>query len=50
MSDEIPDDSELPEGAKLGNEIADHGSEMSSILGDAYCERIGSGDDMAITL
>ena len=36
MADETPDDSELAEEAKLGSEIADHTTEMSSILGDAY--------------
>ncbi|MFD1647662.1 DUF2270 domain-containing protein [Haloarchaeobius litoreus] len=36
MADEKPDDSELAEEAKLGREIADHSTEMISILGDAY--------------
>lgn len=36
MADETPNDSEPSEEAKLGNEIADDSTEMSSILGDAY--------------
>ena len=36
MADEPPDDSERAEQAKLGSEMADHGTEMISILGDAY--------------
>lgn len=36
MADETPDDSELAEEAKLGSEMANHSTEMSSILGDAY--------------
>ena len=36
MADETPDDSDLTEEAKLGDEIAGHSTEMSSILGDAY--------------
>ncbi|EJN57519.1 DUF2270 domain-containing protein [Halogranum rubrum] len=36
MSDETPGDPERAEEAKLGSEIADHSTEMSSILGDAY--------------
>ncbi|WP_410767291.1 DUF2270 domain-containing protein [Haloferax sp. DFSO60] len=36
MSDEPPGDPERAEEAKLGSEIADHSTEMSSILGDAY--------------
>ncbi|WP_226010607.1 DUF2270 domain-containing protein [Halomicrobium salinisoli] len=36
MSDETPDDPELAEEAEIGSEFAAEGSEMSSILGDAY--------------
>ena len=36
MSDETQDDSELSGAAEIGSEIAAEGSEMSSILGDAY--------------
>ncbi|GAA0511737.1 Uncharacterized membrane protein [Halorubrum aquaticum] len=36
MTDESPDDSEPAEEAELGSEIADHSTELSSILGDAY--------------
>lgn len=36
MADETPNDTELSEEAKLGNEIADQSPEMSSLLGDAY--------------
>lgn len=36
MTDDTPDDSELAAEAELGSEMADHGAEMSSILGDAY--------------
>jgi uncharacterized membrane protein len=36
MADDTKDDSELAGEAKLGGEIADHRSEISSILGDAY--------------
>lgn len=36
MSDEMPDDSELSEEAEIGSEITAEGSEMSSVLGDAY--------------
>ncbi|WP_435074159.1 DUF2270 domain-containing protein [Halorubrum sp. HHNYT27] len=36
MADETPDDSELAAEAELGSEMAEHSTEMSSILGDAY--------------
>ena len=36
MTEETQGDSELTEGAKLGSEIADTTSEMTSILGDVY--------------
>jgi uncharacterized membrane protein len=36
MVDETPDDSERTAEANLGSEVADDGTEMVSILGDAY--------------
>lgn len=36
MADETRDDSDPAADAELGSEIADHSTEMSSILGDAY--------------
>lgn len=36
MADETTDDSERTAEAKLGSEVADHSTEMISILGDAY--------------